>query len=67
MSKEMKLFLQIIKWAAYLLAGLLLLGSISLLMYRVYLEKSTKIETPNGISSLEEITLGGLNQRYGSE
>jgi len=26
------------------------------------LEKSTKIETPNGISSLEEITLGGLKQ-----
>jgi pimeloyl-ACP methyl ester carboxylesterase len=57
---EVIMFLQIIKWAAYLLAGLLLLGSISLLMYRVYLEKSTKIETPNGISSLEEITLGGL-------
>jgi len=56
------MFLQIIKWAAYLLAGLLLLGFISLLMYRVYLEKSTKIETPNGISSLEEITLGGLKQ-----
>jgi pimeloyl-ACP methyl ester carboxylesterase len=31
-------------------------------MYRVYLEKSTKIETPNGISSLEEITLGGVKQ-----
>jgi pimeloyl-ACP methyl ester carboxylesterase len=62
MSKEMKMFLQIIKWATYLLAGLLLLGSISLLMYRVYLEKSTEIETPNGISSLEEITLGGLKQ-----
>ncbi|NIS83513.1 MAG: alpha/beta fold hydrolase [Anaerolineales bacterium] len=56
------MLLQIIKWALYLLAGLLLLGSISLLMYRVYLEKSTEIETPNGISSLEEITLGGLKQ-----
>ena len=56
------MFLQVIKWVAYLLAGLLVLGSISFLMYRVYLEKSTKIESPNGISSLEEITLGGLQQ-----
>jgi pimeloyl-ACP methyl ester carboxylesterase len=62
MRKVMNMFLQIIKWAAYLLAGLLVLGSIGLLMYRVYLEKSTKIETPNGISSLEEINLGGLKQ-----
>jgi pimeloyl-ACP methyl ester carboxylesterase len=62
MRKEMKVLLQIIKWVAYLLAGVLLLGSLSLLMYRVYLEKSTRIETPNGISSLEEITLGGLKQ-----
>ncbi len=58
----MKMFLQIIKWVAYLLTGLSLLGFISLLMYRVYLKNSTKIETPNGISSLEEITLGGLKQ-----
>jgi proline-specific peptidase len=58
----MKMLIQIIKWATFLSAGLLLLGWISLLMYRVYLEKSTKIETPNGISSLEEISLGGLKQ-----
>jgi len=58
----MKMFLQIIKWVAYLLAGLSLLGLLSLLMYRAYLEKSTRIESPNGISSLEEITLGGLEQ-----
>ncbi|MGB3632571.1 MAG: alpha/beta hydrolase, partial [Rubrobacteraceae bacterium] len=30
--------------------------------YRSYLRSSTKIETPNGISSLEEITLGSLKQ-----
>ena len=54
--------LQIIKWVAYLLAGVLLLGFLSLLMYRVYLEKSTKIETSSGISSLEEIKLGNLEQ-----
>ena len=57
----MKMLLQIIKWVAYPLAGLLL-GFLGLLMYRVYLEKSTRIETPNGISSLEEIALGGLKQ-----
>jgi len=55
------MLLQIIKWVAYPLAGLLL-GFLGLLMYRVYLEKSTRIETPNGISSLEEIALGGLKQ-----
>jgi pimeloyl-ACP methyl ester carboxylesterase len=42
--------------------GLLLLLYIGLLLYKVYLRNSTKIETPNGISSLEEITLGGLKQ-----
>ena len=62
MRKMMEVFLQVIKWAAYLLAGFSLLGFIGLLMYRAYLEKSTKIETPNGTSSLEEITLGGLKQ-----
>jgi len=35
---------------------------ISLLIYRGYLRYSTKIRTPNGISSLEQITLGGLRQ-----
>jgi proline iminopeptidase len=57
---RMKMLLQI-KWVAYPLAGLLL-GLLGLLVYRVYLEKSTTIETPNGISSLEEIALGGLRQ-----
>ncbi len=56
------MLLQLVKWAVGSLAGLLLLGLLSLLTYRVYLEKSTKIQTPNGISALDEITLGGLKQ-----
>ncbi|MFX0094427.1 MAG: alpha/beta fold hydrolase [Candidatus Hodarchaeota archaeon] len=43
-------------------AGFLLLFHIGFLLYRVYLRNSTKIRTPNGISSLEEITLGDLKQ-----
>ncbi|MFX1251106.1 MAG: alpha/beta fold hydrolase [Promethearchaeota archaeon] len=43
-------------------AGFLLLLYIGFLLYRVYLRHSTKIRTPNGISSLEEITLGDLKQ-----
>jgi pimeloyl-ACP methyl ester carboxylesterase len=43
-------------------AGFLLLLYIGLLLYRYYLRNSTKIETSNGISSLEEITLGNLKQ-----
>jgi pimeloyl-ACP methyl ester carboxylesterase len=58
----MKRPLQIIKWVAYILAGLFLLISISLLVYRNRLRNATKIETANGISSLEEISLGGVKQ-----
>ena len=58
----MKRFLGIIKWVASIAAGLLLLMSIGLLASRKYLKFSTKIDTPNGISSLEEITLGGVKQ-----
>lgn len=58
----MKRFIQIIKWVAYIFVGFLLLVFISLQVYRNYLRNSTKIETPNGISSLEEITLGGVTQ-----
>jgi pimeloyl-ACP methyl ester carboxylesterase len=58
----MKRFLQIIKWVAYILIGLLLLVFVGLQAYRTYLRNSTKIETPNGISSLEEIALGGIKQ-----
>ncbi len=41
---------------------LFLLCFFSLLLYKIYLRYSTRIETPNGISSLEEITLGDLKQ-----
>jgi pimeloyl-ACP methyl ester carboxylesterase len=33
-----------------------------LLLYRIYLKNSTKIKSSNGISSLEEVTLGNLKQ-----
>jgi pimeloyl-ACP methyl ester carboxylesterase len=56
------MFLQIIKWAAYILVGLLLLFFISLQVYKYIIKNSTKIKTSNGISSLEEIKLGGLKQ-----
>lgn len=41
---------------------LILLVFVGLLVYRYHLRNSTKIETSNGISSLEEITLGNLKQ-----
>ena len=56
------MFLKIIKWGASVVAGLLLILVVSFLAYRVYLERTTKIKTPNGISSLEEITLGNFKQ-----
>ena len=43
-------------------SGILLLLILILLLYRFYLRYSTKIDTVNGISSLEEITLGSLKQ-----
>ena len=58
----MRKLLKIIIWVASFLTGLLILILISLLVYRYYLKNSTKIETHNGISSLEEITLGDLKQ-----
>jgi hypothetical protein len=45
-----------------ILIGLFLLIFMSLLTYRVYIERTTKIKTTNGISSLEEITLGNVKQ-----
>ena len=42
--------------------GFSLLLYIGLLLYKVYLKNSTKIKSSNGISSLEEITLGDLKQ-----
>jgi pimeloyl-ACP methyl ester carboxylesterase len=58
----MKRLLKIIKWAAYILAGFVLLLFISLQVYKIHLKNITEIKTPKGISSLEEITLGGLKQ-----
>jgi pimeloyl-ACP methyl ester carboxylesterase len=48
--------------AAFVLAGLLLLIIISLPTYKIYLKYSTRIRASNGVSSLEEITLGGSKQ-----
>ncbi len=54
----MIIFLQII----IPIAGFFLLLYIGLLLYKNHLRNSTKIETANGISSLEEIALGNLKQ-----
>ncbi|MHA2402145.1 MAG: alpha/beta fold hydrolase [Candidatus Kariarchaeaceae archaeon] len=45
-----------------IVAGSLLMFFITLLIYKYYLRFSTRITTANGISSLEEIELGGLKQ-----
>jgi pimeloyl-ACP methyl ester carboxylesterase len=58
----MKMFLRIIKWVMYILIGCSLLFLISLQVYKINLRSTTKIETAIGISSLEEITLGGVKQ-----
>jgi len=44
------------------LAGFFLFLFIGFLLYKKYLTYSTRIETSNGVSSLEEITLGDLKQ-----
>jgi pimeloyl-ACP methyl ester carboxylesterase len=44
------------------LVGFLLLLFIGLVLYRYYRKYSTRITAPNGISSLEEIELGGIKQ-----
>jgi pimeloyl-ACP methyl ester carboxylesterase len=58
----MKIFYAIIKWAVYISAGLISLVFICILTYKTYLRNKTKIKTPSGISSLEEITLGSIKQ-----
>ncbi|MHA2143046.1 MAG: hypothetical protein ACXADF_17970, partial [Candidatus Thorarchaeota archaeon] len=42
--------------------GFFLLLIIGLLLYKQYLRYSTRIDTPNGISSLEQIELGDMKQ-----
>jgi len=44
------------------IVGFFLFLYIGFLLYKKYLRNSTKIETSNGISSLEEITLGNIKQ-----
>jgi hypothetical protein len=58
----MKRFLQIIKRLLYILVGFILILYIGLQAYKIYLKNSTEIKTTNGITSLEEIKLGGLKQ-----
>ncbi len=53
--------LLIIIWALSPIIVILLIY-ISLLLYKSYLRKSTKIKTRNGVSSLEQITLGEVKQ-----
>lgn len=47
---------------AIFIAGFILLLCVGLVLYRSYLRRSTRIETSNGISSLEEVKLGDLRQ-----
>ncbi|MHC4154171.1 MAG: alpha/beta fold hydrolase [Planctomycetota bacterium] len=61
-KKKIKRSLKIVLYSALVLVVLLSCFLIGLLVYKNHLEDSTRIETPNGISSLEEITLGGLKQ-----
>jgi pimeloyl-ACP methyl ester carboxylesterase len=56
------MILQVLKWLAYLLVGLISLCLIALQVYKISLRIATRINTPNGISSLEEVELGGLKQ-----
>jgi proline-specific peptidase len=58
----MKRSWQIIKWVFSIFVGLLVFVFTSLQSYKFYLKETTKINTPNSISLLEEITLGGLKQ-----
>lgn len=58
----MESFLLVMRWIISVPIGLLLFVLTGLILYRMYLRNSTKIQTANGISSLEEITLGGLKQ-----
>lgn len=58
----MKIFLQFAQWVIHISVGLLVLGLVSLQVYKVGLRYATRIETPAGVSSLEEVTLGGIKQ-----
>jgi pimeloyl-ACP methyl ester carboxylesterase len=62
MMTEAKMILQVLKRLAKFLVGLLSLSLLGLQAYKIILRIATRIEAPNGISSLEEIELGGLRQ-----
>jgi pimeloyl-ACP methyl ester carboxylesterase len=56
------MILQVLKWLAYLIVGVLSLILISLQAYKLSIRYATRIKAPNGISSLEAIELGGVKQ-----
>jgi pimeloyl-ACP methyl ester carboxylesterase len=58
----MNIFLEIIIVIVSVIIGFILIAFTTLLLFKLYLRNSTKIKFPNGISSLEEITLGGEKQ-----
>jgi pimeloyl-ACP methyl ester carboxylesterase len=56
------MLVRIIRWGITIIVGLILLVVVGFFTYRIYLERSTRIRSPNGISSLEQVTLGNMNQ-----
>ena len=58
----MNIFLEVTIVVLSVLIGFTLIAFTFLLLFKLYLRYSTKIKTPNGISSLEKITLGGEKQ-----
>ncbi len=55
-------FLRIFLWLLSILSGLLIIPIVVFLTIKLYLKYSTRIKTPNGISSLEKIVLGDEDQ-----
>jgi pimeloyl-ACP methyl ester carboxylesterase len=51
-----------ILWVPAIVVGLVLLLFLSILSYKLYFERTTAINTTNGISSLEAITLSDVKQ-----
>ncbi|MHC5073273.1 MAG: alpha/beta fold hydrolase [Planctomycetota bacterium] len=61
-KNKLKRPLKVLLFSVFVLIALLLFIIISLLLCKKHLENSTRIETLNGISLLEEITLGDVKQ-----
>lgn len=53
---------KILKWLLYLALGIIITAFISIQAYKAYLRAATKIESPNGISSLQQVQLGETKQ-----